>query len=468
MIGRGQPSRPGASRASNSAVSQLPTAAILLAILIVAGCSGGLNSSGEGDGWTRAFEAGIPAFDLEVLPLATSDGIEIRIGVIPATLVSAAGTSGRVATFQYAIRIGDEVVLDRSDSLVFQSMDETRLFNRIVVIDTLDVVPSGPVQVDLQDLSSGQRARRTQSLVWTQAAGARLGRMALTRNGLPLVGIDLERGQGQLEAHLVVDAASPGCISWAVTDIPTDTSAAALPFSLTPSYGSREYRGALYDQADTVAVHLQEVDAGRRSLRLELAERDHLGVGRLLATWMPGCQSPEAESAAASRSYIVRPEAFPRINSLETMSRALTYIANQDEMARLEQASHPVALKEAFDAFWGRNLADPTAAARTLERYYTRVEEANRTFSDFKEGWKTDRGMIYIVMGPPLYQEDSIDELRWFYSYDERNAGRYFVFDRVQGYPDELEMPHYVLKRSMEQEREWRLAVTRWRSGRAR
>ncbi|NNE71084.1 MAG: GWxTD domain-containing protein, partial [Rhodothermales bacterium] len=147
---------------------------------------------------------------------------------------------------------------------------------------------------------------------------------------------------------------------------------------------------------------------------------------------------------------------------------ALTYIATDDEMDRLRAATTPLAQKEAFDAFWGRNIADPNTAARTLERYFTRVEEANGTFSDFKEGWKTDRGMVYIVMGPPLYQEDSIEELRWFYSYDERNAGRYFVFDRVQGYPDELDMPHYVLKRSMEQEREWRLAVTRWRNGRAR
>lgn len=437
-------------------------------MLIAAGCTGGLSSSGEGAGWTRAFEAGVPAFDLEVLPLTTPGGIEIRIGVIPATLVWSAGGSNRVAAFQYAIQIADEVVLDRSDSLVFQSTDDTRAFSRSVFIDTLDVVPNGPVTVDLQDLSSGQRARRTQSLLWTEGGGARLGRMALTRASAPLVGIDLERGLGQVEAHLVVEAAVPGCVSWAVTEIPTDTSAAALPFSLTPSYGSREYRGALYDQADTVAVHLQEVDTGRRSLSLSMTARDHLGVGRLLAKWMPGCERPEGESAMASRSYIVRPESFPRINSLETMGRALTYIASEDEMLRLEQASHPAALKEAFDAFWGRNLADPTTAARTLERYYTRVEEANRTFSDFKEGWKTDRGMVYIVMGPPLYQEDSIDELRWFYSYDERNAGRYFVFDRVQGYPDELEMPHYVLKRSMEQEREWRLAVTRWRSGRTR
>jgi len=36
-----------------------------------------------------------------------------------------------------------------------------------------------------------------------------------------------------------------------------------------------------------------------------------------------------------------------------------------------------------------------------MEEYYRRVDFANANFGTFIEGWKTDRGMVYIVLGPP-------------------------------------------------------------------
>jgi hypothetical protein len=36
-----------------------------------------------------------------------------------------------------------------------------------------------------------------------------------------------------------------------------------------------------------------------------------------------------------------------------------------------------------------------------MEQYYARVEYANKHFSHFMEGWRTDMGMVYIMFGPP-------------------------------------------------------------------
>ena len=37
------------------------------------------------------------------------------------------------------------------------------------------------------------------------------------------------------------------------------------------------------------------------------------------------------------------------------------------------------------------------------------IEEANKQFSNYKEGWKTDMGMMYILFGPPWYIESTLE-----------------------------------------------------------
>lgn len=439
----------------------------LFLTVALAACSGGLVSTGEGDGWTRSYEEGVPAFDLEVIPVGDGREAEVRIGLIPASLIfSAVPEGGYTARIGYTIEVGEVLVSEHTDSLVAVSPETLTSFARVVRTQTIPMDADARVRVVLRDASTDRSTTRVQAVTWTEADGASMGRVYLSSGDEPLVGIDMPRSAPEFRASLMVQSSVQGCLQWTLLSVPTDTVAAALPFSLAPQFGSRAYRGALYGSADTLAVHDQPVDEpGRRVIEWELPEPRSLGVHRVTATWAADCQAAGTETG---RSFIVRPDDFPNIASLDVMIEALNYIATEDELSRVAAARGAADRKDAFDAFWGRTLGDPSAASRTIARYYGRVEEANRAFSGFKEGWKTDRGMIYIVMGPPLYQEDSIDELRWFYSYDERNAGRYFVFDRVQGYPDELEMPHYVLRRSMEQEQEWRLAVRRWRNGRAR
>jgi hypothetical protein len=44
---------------------------------------------------------------------------------------------------------------------------------------------------------------------------------------------------------------------------------------------------------------------------------------------------------------------------------------------------------------------DTERAKHFMRTYFRRVELANQYFTSYKEGWKTDRGMIYIIFGLP-------------------------------------------------------------------
>jgi len=101
--------------------------------------------------------------------------------------------------------------------------------------------------------------------------------------------------------------------------------------------------------------------------------------------------------------------------------------------------------KEFIEEFWRKRDPDPyTEENEYKTEFYSRIEYANKRFKEGPPGWKTDRGRIYIYMGPP----DKFDEffthedasvrgpiLWWiYYNYelgiefvDERNNGTYKI-----------------------------------------
>jgi len=59
--------------------------------------------------------------------------------------------------------------------------------------------------------------------------------------------------------------------------------------------------------------------------------------------------------------------------------------------------------RESFiEAFWQRRNPDPDSADNTFkEEHYRRIAYTNEHYSSGIPGWKTDRGRIYIMWGPP-------------------------------------------------------------------
>jgi len=83
-----------------------------------------------------------------------------------------------------------------------------------------------------------------------------------------------------------------------------------------------------------------------------------------------------------------------------------------------------------------------------IEKYYQRVEEANKQFSNFKEGWKTDIGMMYILFGPPWYVERKLNMMFWSYAYDRSDPRYNFFFEQPKVKNEFFPFNNYLLDRN--------------------
>jgi GWxTD domain-containing protein len=80
----------------------------------------------------------------------------------------------------------------------------------------------------------------------------------------------------------------------------------------------------------------------------------------------------------------------------------MRYIAKKEGMKKILSVP-PEKRREAFLQFWRQNDPTPgTEVNELMEEYYRRVYYANTNFTHhFREGWKTDMGMVYIIFGAP-------------------------------------------------------------------
>jgi GWxTD domain-containing protein len=55
-----------------------------------------------------------------------------------------------------------------------------------------------------------------------------------------------------------------------------------------------------------------------------------------------------------------------------------------------------------IERFWKERDPDPTTEENEFrDEYYRRIDEANHLFREGSSGWLTDRGRVYILLGPP-------------------------------------------------------------------
>ncbi len=152
------------------------------------------------------------------------------------------------------------------------------------------------------------------------------------------------------------------------------------------------------------------------------------------------------QKVAKEKEFYVRWSALPSTAAdLHTAIEQLRYIASKDEWKLLKKAKGDAQLAE-FKSFWNRHDPTPGTEANELrDAYYTRIEFANNTFSQMQRpGWRTDMGIVYIILGQPddiernAYPRYSKPYEIWsYYRYS-----RQFLFYDVTGFGDyRLETP---------------------------
>ncbi len=148
---------------------------------------------------------------------------------------------------------------------------------------------------------------------------------------------------------------------------------------------------------------------------------------------------------------------YPRFEKVESLADPLIYICTKQEYDRVKFARGD---KKAFDKVILSITGDVGRAKTLMRSYFKRVEAANQLFTSYKEGWKTDRGMIYIIFGAP-------DEV---YAFSDREVWNYkkqfdvsFNFTKSSTIFDP---DNYVLIRDQKYTETWYEVIDLWRNAR--
>jgi GWxTD domain-containing protein len=148
------------------------------------------------------------------------------------------------------------------------------------------------------------------------------------------------------------------------------------------------------------------------------------------------------------------PNYFPEMKRIDELVGPLQYITTESENKSLNSGVNTKAL---FERFWINTYGSKFAAKGAIRSYYNKVEGSNQLFTDYKAGWKTDRGMLYIVFGRPDEVIRTKNSEIWKYS-----DGPEFEFIRIST----LFAPSlYSLKRAIKYEDVWYNRVGNIRNG---
>jgi GWxTD domain-containing protein len=152
-------------------------------------------------------------------------------------------------------------------------------------------------------------------------------------------------------------------------------------------------------------------------------------------------------------------ETFPGVSNSAEMIQCTRYIMFREEFENCRDA---VDKKAAIDQFWLNIGGSLERARELLKRYYGRVKEANKNYTSYTQGWKSDRGMIYIVMGPPAALIKNPKEEVWVYGNEANPNALRFVFRKTE---NPFSDNDYVMERSAFYKEAYHTAVEYWRQG---
>ena len=206
-----------------------------------------------------------------------------------------------------------------------------------------------------------------------------------------------------------------------------------------------QYQGIDYDETDVM-----------QSTQRKLPQQGNVLIEFSFAQQQRGNYRFEVEAQSSAddsdmykaRDFGVKSQNYPSVKTARELARPLAYLMDDKEYKKMMNISDSDSLKKVVDRFWLRNIGNKNKTRKTIQKYYNRVEEANKQFSNFKEGWKTDTGMIYILFGPPWYVYSSLDNMEWGYAYDRSDPDRNFYFFQPRLESEYFPFQHHILERT--------------------
>ena len=472
-------------------------------VAALAGCGSVSPLDSVDSGRTFSYIPGLPNFDLEAVGTWRDrrPGVDVYLS-IPYNSLSFLNTGDEYSaeysvTYQLLNEDGDAVLAEqiRDRTLRVATYDSTQQVAPFVLTERIPA-PAGlyVIQAALEDKNSGETAYRAQRvrLVDVESDEPSLSRIrleGLDRNAgfEPLLAAHLPERVDSLRAVVeLYNAPERIEASMVLFEPETDAAPAEPPYWFQIRNQRYVYQGLDFRRADTLQVSRRLIRNPSDELTIEF-RLPALPVG-VYRIEIKADLGDEDDVLLERRDFTVKDPSFPEVTTLDEMIESLIYIAREREVRAILEAGSTEEKRKAFEAFWLRIGKTPGVAADLIKRYYSRVEEANKLFSSHKAGWKTDQGMVYIIMGPPNYVDRRYGDGRrlyvWRYPPPKQARGGLgyypmdpqrspvsqmetrFIFEEARKLDRDIPYPQFILRRHRVYQQIWDEAIDMWRSGR--
>ena len=117
-----------------------------------------------------------------------------------------------------------------------------------------------------------------------------------------------------------------------------------------------------------------------------------------------GQQADQNQGKAPKNKQKSLKDLYKELNSQykKWLNEDVIYIITPEERRSFLQLQTNEEREQFIEAFWQRRNPDPDSPENTFkEEHYRRIAYANEHYASGIPGWKTDRGKIYIMWGPP-------------------------------------------------------------------
>jgi GWxTD domain-containing protein len=196
---------------------------------------------------------------------------------------------------------------------------------------------------------------------------------------------------------------------------------------------------ALREQQDQIARADQAIERWRAATgklwNTELEKQLQEAQKQLERASQDGCRNSGDLRAQAQPAAVPEPRAnaVPESRYQKWLNEDVVYIITAEERAEFQRLRADQERDRFIENFWLRRDPTPgTAENEFKEEHYRRIAYANEHFAGRVAGWRTDRGRVYIVYGPPDEIEDHRDDAL------PRQVWRYTLIEGV-GYDTEVE-----------------------------
>lgn len=433
-------------------------------ILILSGCAKSINPNIE-RGSDYVYQEGYPDVRVSALGFLNVENeavVEVTTDVGYGSLVYETVDSQKVASIELAIRVVNTET-GESENIYREFTIESRVERYTIQQESFKfteevVVTPGEydIAISVVDKATGRETiRQTEafipnpenpenSLTTVRLSGKDMD--LINPEYVPVTTYDVSSKMDSLKFEFQVtnnDPDYPLTIRAQLKKFPSDLDPAKSMAARNPSPSTIEYKGVDYRNFAIVDENIRRLD----QTGSVLIEFKYPNFEKGNYRFEVETTTREEETLFKARDFSVKGPHFPTLITARELAEPLTYLMTDSEYEEMMEIEDPDSLKEHMDRFWLSNVGSLRRARTVISLYYERVESANKLFTNFKEGWKTDRGKIYILFGHPWYVDKLHNRLRWSYTFNTGDPMYNLYFERARAPNEFYPFQHYLLDR---------------------